>query len=77
MHQLYQDLFLTDMKSEMASALKDVSHYWQEKTELENKLRDLKKDNNDFKCSIKRYRTMFADQEKKIADLKHLLDQAM
>ncbi len=65
------------MKSDMASAMKDISHYRLENTELENKLREIKKDNNDLKCSIKRYRTMFADQEKKIAELTALLEKAL
>ena len=76
MHQLYQDLFLTDLKSEVASAVQEAAQYRQAKTELESRLRDLAKENSALKASLRRYRKTIADQERKISELGQALEQA-
>ena len=75
-HQLYQDLFLTDLKHEI-SEVKSVSvQFRQENVELHTTIDKIKKENTDLKKVVSKYRQMLVDQEKKVSDLAYKLDKA-
>lgn len=68
-HHLYQDFYITDLKQEVQDAQKIATQYRKETAGLENELERLKKENADLKGQVKRYRLMFVQQEKRIAEL--------
>ena len=60
-HQLYQDLFITDMKDEIALASNEVVQLRQELLEKDNQNQMLKKQNSELKSKVKCYRKLVAD----------------
>ena len=60
-HQLYQDLFITDMKDEIAVASNEVVQLRQELLEKDNQNQMLKKQNSELKSKVKCYRKLVAD----------------
>ena len=62
-HQLYQDLFITDMKDEIAVASNEVIQLRQELLEKEKQNAQLKKQNLDLKTKLQSYRRAMADKD--------------
>ncbi|CDW84755.1 UNKNOWN [Stylonychia lemnae] len=75
-HRLYHDLYLTDLKSDIECAQKEVTNIRQDKVNLQKKYSDLKKENQDLKNNLKRYRTLLLEQEKKVSELQVQLEKA-
>ena len=65
-HQLYQDLFITDMKDEIAVASNEVVQLRQELLEKDNQNQMLKKQNSELKSKVKCYRKLVADLNKEV-----------
>lgn len=55
-HQLYQDFYLSDLKQEVQDAQKIATKFRKEKNDQTFEISALKKDNNDLRCQLKRYR---------------------
>ena len=60
-HQLYQDLFITDMKDEIAVASNEVIQLRQELLYKDQQIAGLKKQNLDLKSKVQCYRRIVAD----------------
>ena len=61
LHALYQDLFITDLRNQVEDISKNASLYRTQKEEMKNEINNLKKENNKFKATIKRYRAMLTE----------------
>lgn len=67
-HQLYQDLFITDMKDEIAVASNEVISLRQELIIKEKQILQLKRQNMDLKSKLQCYRRIIADKHAKDAE---------
>ncbi len=61
-HNLYQDLFLTDLKKEVVEANMETQQRVSEMSQMRKELNALRKDNRDLKAKLKSYRLLLSTQ---------------